>query len=173
MRGPAAASRVGGALARWMGWVVCARAPGLTSVRDPAVRRVGDVMFDGVIPLGEALRPLVLSRPSTVRCRQRNTGSWPRQICVSEDSARTEQELCSGGLQGVLAELAQRVVAALQELARDREARSITADPLGGLEVVVAVGAAWVTRDLRGFVQRPPERRWSLTGEMAGRATLV
>jgi hypothetical protein len=27
--------------------------------------RAGDMMFDGVIPLGEALRPLDLSRPST------------------------------------------------------------------------------------------------------------
>jgi hypothetical protein len=27
--------------------------------------RVGDKMFDGVIPLGEALRPLDLSRPCT------------------------------------------------------------------------------------------------------------
>jgi hypothetical protein len=34
------------------------------------VRRAGDKMFDGVIPLGEALRPLNLSRPSTRTCRQ-------------------------------------------------------------------------------------------------------
>jgi len=33
--------------------------------------RVGDKMFDGVIPLGEALRPLDLSGPSTRACRQR------------------------------------------------------------------------------------------------------
>ena len=32
--------------------------------------RVGDKMFDGVIPLGEALRPLNLSRPYTRACRQ-------------------------------------------------------------------------------------------------------
>jgi len=38
--------------------VVCARAPSLTSVRDPRVGSgAGDMMFDGVIPLGEALRP--------------------------------------------------------------------------------------------------------------------
>jgi hypothetical protein len=80
------------------GWVVglvwsgvCARAPGLTSVRDPAVWRIGDVMFDGVTPAGgSVLRPLVLSRPSTRRCRQQNVGSRPRRICVSEDSARTD-----------------------------------------------------------------------------------
>jgi hypothetical protein len=30
----------------------CARAPSRISVDDPAVRRVGDMMVDGVIPLG-------------------------------------------------------------------------------------------------------------------------
>jgi hypothetical protein len=62
----------GGACARWIELIVCARAPGLTSVRDPRVGSgAGDKMFDGVIPLGEALRPLGLSRPSTRTCRQR------------------------------------------------------------------------------------------------------
>ena len=55
---------VGGACAWLVVRVVCARAPGLISVRDP-VLGVGDMMFDGVIPLGEALRPLGLSGPST------------------------------------------------------------------------------------------------------------
>jgi hypothetical protein len=40
--------------------IVCARAPSLISVRDPGVLRVGDMMVDWVIPLGEALRPLGL-----------------------------------------------------------------------------------------------------------------
>jgi hypothetical protein len=35
----------GAVLALWGGW--CARAPGLISVRDPAVRRAGDMMVDG------------------------------------------------------------------------------------------------------------------------------
>src|SRR3954471_14243501 len=43
---------LGGAWARSRAWRWCARAPGLISVRDPAVRPVGDVMVDGVIPLG-------------------------------------------------------------------------------------------------------------------------
>ena len=61
----------GGACARWVERIVCARAPSLTSVHDPRVGfGVGDKMFDGVIPLGEALRPLNLSRPSTRTCRQ-------------------------------------------------------------------------------------------------------
>ena len=34
------------------GGVVCARAPSLISVREPVVRWLGDMMVDGVIPLG-------------------------------------------------------------------------------------------------------------------------
>jgi hypothetical protein len=77
----------------WACWIRrCARAPGLTSVRDPRVGSgVGDEMFDGVIPLGEALRPLDLSRRSTrMACRQRVFGSWPRRIGVSEGLTRAE-----------------------------------------------------------------------------------
>jgi hypothetical protein len=83
-------SRSGGAWACWI-WC-CARAPGLTLVHDPRVGSgVGDEMFDGVIPLGEALRPLDLSRPSTrVACRQRGFGSRPRRIGVSEGLTRAK-----------------------------------------------------------------------------------
>jgi hypothetical protein len=35
-----------------MVWVWCARSPSRISVRDPAMWRVGDMMVDGVIPLG-------------------------------------------------------------------------------------------------------------------------
>ena len=38
----------------------CARAPSLILVHDPGWLRVGDMMVDGVIPLGEAVRPLGL-----------------------------------------------------------------------------------------------------------------
>jgi hypothetical protein len=43
-------------------WVqrCCARAPSLTLASDPGLLRAGDKMLDGVIPLGEALRPLGL-----------------------------------------------------------------------------------------------------------------
>jgi hypothetical protein len=50
---------VGGACGR-LAVRVCARAPSLISVRGPGWFRVGDMMVDGVIPLGEALRPLCL-----------------------------------------------------------------------------------------------------------------
>jgi hypothetical protein len=59
------------------------------------------------------------------------------------------------GGQGLIAEVAQGVVAAFEEFAREREAGSVTADPLGGLQVVLAVGAARMPRLLRGFVQSP------------------
>ena len=63
------------------------------------------MMFDGVIPLGEALRPLDLSRPSTVRWRQQDFGSRPRRIGVSEGLARAWGGSC--GHERVLAELAR------------------------------------------------------------------
>jgi hypothetical protein len=50
----------GGGWARCGVGVVCARAPSLISVHDPGLLRVGDMMVDRVIPLGEALRPLCL-----------------------------------------------------------------------------------------------------------------
>ena len=56
----------GGACARSVVRCLCARAPSLTSVHDPRVGSgAGDMMFDGVIPLVQALRPLGLSGPST------------------------------------------------------------------------------------------------------------
>jgi len=81
---------VGGACARLMGHALCARAPGLTSVRDPRVGSgAGDMMFDGVIPLGEALRPLGLSGPSTWAWRAGGCGEPAAAICVTKDLART------------------------------------------------------------------------------------
>ena len=116
--------------------VLCARAPSLISVRGPALR-AGDMMVDGVIPLGEACgRSVFQGRPlggggSSV------AGSRPRRIGVSEGwRART----VSCGLQSLLAELAQGVVAALEEFARDREAGAVAAEPLSGLLVVGVVG---------------------------------
>ncbi len=79
---------------RW-GW--CARARSLTLVRDPRVGSgVGDMMCDGVIPLGEALRPLSLSRPTTRTWRQGGAGSRPRGIGVSEGCARTGKLMPAG-----------------------------------------------------------------------------
>jgi hypothetical protein len=51
---------VGGAWARWVMEHGSARALSLISVRDPDLLGVGDMMVGGVVPLGEALRPLGL-----------------------------------------------------------------------------------------------------------------
>jgi hypothetical protein len=51
-------------------------------------------------------------------------------------------------LQRLLAEFAQRVVAALEQLASDRQARAIGAQPLRCLPAL--------TRELRGFARRQP-----------------
>jgi hypothetical protein len=80
---------MGGACARLVVRVVCARAPSLTSVRDLGWLRAGDMMCDGVIPLGEAVRPLGLSGPSTGWWRREHAGSRPRRIGVTKGCART------------------------------------------------------------------------------------
>ena len=83
-----AAVAAGGACARLTVWVRCARTPSRISVHDRAVRPAGDMMVDGVIPLGGALRPLGRWRPSTRTWRQDDAGSRPRCIGVSEGCAR-------------------------------------------------------------------------------------
>ena len=80
----------GGACARSREHALCARAPSLTSVRDPRVGcGAGDMMFDRVIPLGEALRPLGLSGPSTWAWRAGGCGEPAAAICVMKGLART------------------------------------------------------------------------------------
>ena len=63
--------------------------------------------------------------------------------------------------------------AALEQLAREREAGAVAAEAFGGLVVVGAVGAAGAAGGLGGLEQRPAQRGWSLAGEMAGRAALI
>jgi hypothetical protein len=54
------------------------------------------MMFDGVIPLGEALRPLGLSGPSTRTWRQEAAGSRPRRIWLMTGLARTGKVMRAG-----------------------------------------------------------------------------
>src|SRR3954464_5188069 len=141
--------------------------PGLISVRDPAVQSVGDVMVDGVIPR-KALRPFGLWRPSTQWWRERNAGSRPRRIGQPGGRARTREP--SGGSQGFVAEFAQGVEAALEQLAREREAGAVAAEAVGGLLVVdhgqrdgdLLARAAWCRAAPRSRPARPgaPGRRW-------------
>jgi hypothetical protein len=73
----------------------------------------------------------------------------------------------------LVAEAAQEVVAAFEELACDRDACPVAADPLGELFVIGPVGAARATRGLRGFIERPAQRRRSLAGQVSGGSVLI
>jgi hypothetical protein len=75
--------------------------------------------------------------------------------------------------EGLLAELAQGVKAALEQFARDRETGAVATKPLGGLKVILVVRRGAPPRALRGLKQRPPQRGGSLTGEMTRRAALI
>src|SRR3954466_3237677 len=77
-------------------------------------------------------------------------------------------ETVSGRLQGLISEFAQRVVAALEQLASDSQARAVTPEPGRRLLVVGVVGAARAPGQLRGLVERPAQRRWALAGEVSG-----
>jgi hypothetical protein len=57
------------------------------------------------------------------------------------------------GLPALVAERAEKVVAAFQELARGSDACAVAADPHGELLVVGTVGAAGATRGLCGLVE--------------------
>src|SRR4051794_14641765 len=79
-------------------------------------------------------------------------------------AARTDQRSC--GLQGLLAEFAQRVVAALEQFARDGQAGAVAAEPFGRLLVVVVVGGARAAGALGGLEERPAQRWRALAGEV-------
>jgi hypothetical protein len=72
----------------------------------------------------------------------------------------------------LVAELAEDVVAAFEQLAGERDARTVP-DPLGCLQVVRAVGAGREAGALSGLIERPAQRRWALAGEMTGCAVRV
>ena len=78
-----------------------------------------------------------------------------------------------GGFERVVAEGFEDVIAAFEQFAGEREAGAVAADPLGQLEVVVAVGTGGEPGSLCGFIQRPAQRGWSLAGEVAWGAVLV
>jgi hypothetical protein len=110
----------------------------------------GDMMVDGVLfPLGEALRPLGLWRPSTRTWRQQHAGSRPR--CIGDIQALRAREV-SRRRERLVSEFSKCVVAAFEQLASKRQARAVTAEPLGGLPVVVAVRRPWTPGGLGGLV---------------------
>ena len=77
------------------------------------------------------------------------------------------------GVERVVAEGFEEVVAAFEQLAREREAGAVPADPRGELLVVGAVGAGREAGALRCFVERPAQRGRALAGEMPGGAVIV
>jgi hypothetical protein len=118
--------------------------------------RSGDKMIDGVkIPAGGCMRPLDLQRPSRP-CwpgGRVDAGAGRKSICVTMGRGARGCWRGSGGsfdrllglveLDGgerLLAELAQDVVGAAAELARDREAGAVVVDPLPHLAEVGVVG---------------------------------
>jgi hypothetical protein len=79
----------------------------------------------------------------------------------------------SGGLQGLVAEFAQDVVAALEQFACECEAGAVAAESFGGLVVVGAVGVAGPACGLRGLIERPTQRGRPLAREVPGRAAPI
>ena len=65
------------------------------------------------------------------------------------------------------------MVGAREQLAGDRQAGAISAQPLGGLLVVATVGRVRMARHLGGLIERPAKRRRTLAGEVAGGAAAV
>ncbi len=98
-------------------------------------------------------------------------GLW-ELAAVHRDGSGLPRDVCArsggDGLQGLVAERAEEVVAAFQEFAGDRDARTVRADPLGELFVVDAVWAARAARGLRRLVERPAQSGRSLATETPG-----
>src|ERR1700729_425994 len=103
--------------------------------------------------------------------RQKRARSRPRCIWVTENVTRTDAG--SGRGDRFVTELSQQVIAALEDLARDRQARSIRSQPLSRLGVVLIVGAALARGAHRRFKTPPPQRGWALAAEMPRGASLV
>ena len=72
------------------------------------------------------------------------------------------------------AQCVEKVVAASGDLACDRQRRSSVSETAGFQRVVVGVvGALQARRGLRGFIERPAQRRRSLAGEFPDPAGLI
>ncbi len=93
-------------------------------------------------------------------------GTGRGSSCDRGLAARQVPRSGGDGIKRRFAETAEEVVAAFEKLACDRDARAVPADPLSGIEVVLAVGAARTPRGLCGLIERPAQRGRSLSGEM-------
>lgn len=72
-----------------------------------------------------------------------------------------------GGLEGVIAELAQRVVRAAQQLARDGQHRAVLAEARLELQVVGVMGRAGLAGRLGGLERGPARDRRPLARQVA------
>jgi len=153
-------------------WACCGigvgpRTPRLTLALDAGWFPVGYMMWWGVP--ADGLRPLGLTRPFPLGWgRQQGFGNWPRFI-GDWWACRVTVGLGADRLHRLVTETAQHVIAAFEQLARDRDARAVAAESLGELFVIGPVGATRAPRRLRGFVQRPAQGRWSLPRQSARR----
>jgi hypothetical protein len=155
-----------------LGGGVCARAPVLILVLDPWL--VMGRRHDGYgvsFPLGEVRcgRSVFAGRPrgrggSSLRGAGRG---------ASAEVGRWRTRASSCGLERLVAEVPERVVAAFEESAGDRQARALVSEPGLGLEIVVVVGRADSARDHGGLVERPAQRGGTLPTEVPGRAALI
>ena len=153
MSGEEASEAQGIGATSWRCWCgcACARAPGLSSVLE---RVLGDKMMDGVIPAAACDRSFLWGRPAWWAWRQATCGSRSQDIWMTMGMARTVliglgggpdqllgswEQLVDGG-ERFVAELAQDVVGAAAELARDRQAGALVVAALPNLQVVAVSG---------------------------------
>ena len=112
-RAPAAAWRESGSADGGAGNSVRAGAQAYLGPRPGVGYPAGDMMVDGVLfPLGEALRPLSLWRPSTRAWRQRNAGSRPR--CIGDMRRGAHGTFFSRGRERLVSEFSEGVIAAFE-----------------------------------------------------------
>src|SRR5215208_5131227 len=106
-------------------------------------------------------------------------GSWPEGCESSWRVGVTERAMVAGsgvrdGLQRGGPEVAQDVVGAPGELARDRQRRARVAEPAGlEREVIGVVGTARSAGRQRRLIERPAQLRRALAGQFAGPGTAV
>ena len=91
-----------------------------------------------IVP-ADGVRPLSLCRPSPAKGRQQSR--WELAAVHRLNGACRVDNGSGDGRERVVAEGFEDVAAAFEQLARERKARAVPADPGGELLVVAAVGA--------------------------------
>lgn len=110
----------------------------LILVHDPGVRWAGDMMVMGCRSRWGKCGAAARSLRAVHMWRGGSSLSGAGRGASADVGRRRAMSSC--GLERLVAEFSQRVVAAFEEFAGDRQARALVPEPGGGLEVVVAVG---------------------------------